>query len=158
MGFQYKPVSLDVNEACFVYRLSCGKVEALGYFQLLDIWYDHKTPATPEMKFFVTLIDRWRLQISATKSFIVDVAMVLDTSLWTQWTHLRQLSIDSTSKSHVKSPSIFYRLWKANPRGKNDIDSTWITWRHFNFQSRWNIDEFSTCFFRCRFDVERRNF
>ena len=40
------------------------------------------TPATPEMEFFDTLVDDWRRQTNVRKSFILDVAMGLDTSLW----------------------------------------------------------------------------
>ena len=36
-----------------------------------------KTPVTPKMEFFVTLVDGWRPQTSATKGFVLDVAMVL---------------------------------------------------------------------------------
>ena len=53
--FHCEPISLDVNEVCFeekqdisntceqsrIYaRVTCSKVEALGYFQLLDMRYD----------------------------------------------------------------------------------------------------------------------
>ena len=41
-----------------------------------------KTPATPKMEFFVMSVDHWMLQTNATKSFILDVAMDLDKSLW----------------------------------------------------------------------------
>ena len=39
---------------------------------------EFKTPATPKMEIFVTLVDGWRPQANGTKSFIWDVAMVLD--------------------------------------------------------------------------------
>ena len=39
-----------------------------------------KTPATPKMEFFVTLVDGWRPQTNyTTETFILVVAMVLDT-------------------------------------------------------------------------------
>ena len=74
--------------------------------------------------------------------------------LSTQWTRLRRFSVDSTMKIHIDSPSIFHGLRRANPRVKNDIDSTWITRRRFNFQNWRNIDEFSTCIFLSLFNVE----
>ena len=43
---------------------------------------------------------------------------------FSQWTHLRQFAIDSTSKFHVQSSWKPHRFWKANPRGNYDIDST----------------------------------
>ena len=71
---QYEPVSLDVNKFCLdekqdilntleksrksqsvteygamdtnVECLSCGEVEALGYFQLLDMGYDDRNAVT----------------------------------------------------------------------------------------------------------------
>ena len=80
VGFQYEPVSLDVNEVCAeeeqnilntreksrksqgvtgwrrcekwgvmhtnVENLSCGEVEAFGYFQLLDMKYDERNVVT----------------------------------------------------------------------------------------------------------------
>ena len=80
VGFQYEPVSLDVNEVCFDEEQdisntrensrktksvtewcrcrkygtmeandecsSCSKVEALGYFQLLDMRYNDRDAAT----------------------------------------------------------------------------------------------------------------
>ena len=80
VGFQYEPVSLDVNKVCFdeeqdipntceksrknqsitewcrcekcgvmdtnVECSSCGEVEALRYFQLLDMRYDHRNAVT----------------------------------------------------------------------------------------------------------------
>ena len=71
-----------------------------------------------------------------------------------QWKHLCQFTIDSTSKFHVESPSIFHRLWKANPRGKDGIELNWIIRPRLNFQNRWNIDVFSTWYFRCHFNVK----
>ena len=92
-GFQYEPVSLDVNEVCFeeeqdipnmreksrksqsvteccrcgkwgvvhtnVEYLSSDKVEALGYFQLLDMRYDDrnvvtKRVSTKVLQFYLT--------------------------------------------------------------------------------------------------------
>ena len=69
VGFQYEPVSLDVNEIFFkekpdipnssensrksqggihknVTYLSCGEVEALGCFQLLDMRYGDRNMVT----------------------------------------------------------------------------------------------------------------
>ena len=41
-------------------------------------------------------------------------------------THIHRLTIDWTSKFHAQHLSIFHRLWKANPRRKADINSTWV--------------------------------
>ena len=71
----------------------------------------------------------------------------------TKWMHLRRCAIDSTSKFPMESSSIFHWLWKANPHGKDDFNSTWITRRRFDFQNRWNIDKFCTWIFWCRIDV-----
>ena len=46
---------------------------------LLSYRSTSKTPATPKMEFFVTLVEDPRLQTNATGRFILDVAMVLDT-------------------------------------------------------------------------------
>ena len=72
VGFQYEPVSLDVNEVCNtreksrksqrgtewcrcgkwdamhtnVEYFSCGEVEALRYFQLSDMRHDHRNVVT----------------------------------------------------------------------------------------------------------------
>ena len=45
-----------------------------------------KTPATPKTEFFVTLVDGWKPQTNnATKTFILDIVMVLDMSLWNKY-------------------------------------------------------------------------
>ena len=44
-----------------------------------------KTPATSKM-FFVALVDGWRAQTNnTTNTFILHVAMVLDTTLWNNY-------------------------------------------------------------------------
>ena len=76
-------------------------------------------------------------------------------NLATQCTHSsRRFAIDSTSKFHVESLSRFHQLWKVNPGVNYDILSTWKFRREFDFQNRWNIDEFSTWIFLCCFNVE----
>lgn len=42
----------------------------------------------------------------------------------TQWTQIHWFTIESTSNLLLESPSIFHWLWKANPRGNDDIDSS----------------------------------
>ena len=69
---------------------------------------------------------------------------------------LGQFTIDSTSKFHIKISSIFHQLWNVNPCGKNHFDLTWITRRQFDFQNRWNINEFYediSMSFQCRIGV-----
>ena len=45
-----------------------------------------KTPASPKTEVSVTLVDGWRLQINnTTKIFILDVATILDMSLWNNY-------------------------------------------------------------------------
>ena len=53
-----------------------------------------KTPVTPKMEIFVTWVDGWRPQTNFTKSFILDVAMVLDTSLWNNYQLITNIKID----------------------------------------------------------------
>ena len=49
------------------------------------------------MEFYVTLVDAWRPQANiTTKSFILDVAMVLDRSLW------------SSYKDYIKTLKLIY--------------------------------------------------
>ena len=82
--------------------LSCGEVEALGYFQLSDMRYDQRNMVTEWVSatllqlyligrpahFLNTLYgSRGRSKTltapkSTTKTFILEVVMVLDTSLW----------------------------------------------------------------------------
>ena len=150
VGFQYEPVSLDINEVCFEeeqdipdtreksrksqsvtewYRcgkwdimhtnfeyLSCGEVEASEYFQLSDMRFDDRNMvservSTIVLKLYLTwtpaqilehIIEfqnriwdsrdsqngvlRWRPQTNNTKkTFILNVAMVLNTSLWNNY-------------------------------------------------------------------------
>ena len=73
-----------------------------------------------------------------------------------QWAHLHQFAIDSTSKFHVERRWRLHQFCKANPRGNYDIDSTWIFRRGFDFQNRRNIDKFSTWIFLCHFDVKSK--
>ena len=54
----------------------------------------------------------------------------------TRRTHLRQFTIDSTSKFHVESSSRFYGFWKVNPRETYDILLTWKFRCGFDFQNR----------------------
>ena len=93
----------------------------------------------------VALLKSWCCaEVPAAKnSSSVDIFILSNSTM----THLCRSAINLTLKFHVQSPSIFHRLWKADPRGKDDVSSTWITRCRFDFQSRWNIDGFSTCFF-----------
>ena len=54
-----------------------------------------------------------------------------------QWTYFRRFAIGSTSKLRAESSSIFHQLWKANQRGKDDIDLTWI----LDIDSTFRIDK-----------------
>ena len=71
-------VSSTVLQLCLIW--TCPQIlEQVREYKLCR----SKTAVTPKIKFFVTLIDVWRLQTNnTTKPFILDVAMVLDTSLW----------------------------------------------------------------------------
>ena len=77
---------------------------------------------------------------------------------YSQWTHLRRLDIDSTSRFHVENSCKLDRFWKANPRGNYDIDSRWMFRCGFDFQNRRNIDEFSTWIFYVVSTSNRPNF
>ena len=72
----------------------------------------------------------------------------------TQWTHLPQFVIYSTSKFHVESSPKLHRFWKTNLPRNYDIDSMRKFRRGFGFQNRQHIDEFSPWIFLCRFDVK----
>ena len=81
--------------------------------------------------------------------FLVTPRLVVATQP-SQWPHLSWFPICSTFMSIMT----FHRLWKTNPHGKDAIDSTGITGRRLDLKNWWNIDEFSSQFFQCRFDVE----
>ena len=65
---------LDLN-TCTNFRIRYRVSEVnLGLPQLVN-----------KMAIFVTFVDSWMPQTNATGSFILDVAMVLDTSLWSNY-------------------------------------------------------------------------
>ena len=64
-----KRVSTIVLELCLIWRPA----------QVLEKVIEIKTLAAPTIGFFVTLVDGWRSQTNATKSFILDAEIVLDT-------------------------------------------------------------------------------
>ena len=66
---------LDCSPA-FLLNLNTSANFRTRYFRDLR----SRAPATPKIKFFVKLVNRWKPLTNATKSFILDIEMVLDTS------------------------------------------------------------------------------
>ena len=87
----------------------------------------------------------WQIIMQALKLFTVN-GYPMDTSSSIRHRLDVEIPRENSQKSH--------RLWKANPRGNYDIDSTRIFRRGFDFQNRQNIDEYSTWIFLCCFDVK----
>ena len=105
-------------------------------------------------------VDSWSWILSETYVVLLIQQMVRSVKVTTQVTIEFPMDTSSSIRHRfdVEIPRGKFveitSIWKANPRGNYDIDSTWIFRRGFDFQNRRNIDEFSRWIFLCRFDVK----
>ena len=79
-----------------------------------------KTPATPAMESFVALVIGWKMLINATKSYILDVVMEIDTLLC----FFGRLLSPACFMMYFKMCNQVGLIWCHTRRKRNDENST----------------------------------
>ena len=151
---------LNINPVSVSVALIVATLALNGLIQIEYIWKQR-------LKKNGKILSQWKWSFSTSTFNKCSIGseyhkVLFSVALWklsiyngiTQWIHLRQFAINWTSKFHVESSWKLHPLWKANPRGKYDVDSKCIFRRRFDFPYRGNIDEFSTWIFLYCFDVK----